>query len=97
MAVRVIQAAFDRHAAKFANKGITAKVSKSADGCITVTLESNKPITNSDENEAVGIVAAFAVVEEILPEEVVSVEESAAAVPATTAVMAIVATIFAIL
>jgi hypothetical protein len=67
VAVRVIQAAFDRHADKFAAKGITATVSKSADGHVVVTLtrKDGAAVSDADEEQAANVVAAFAVVEEV--------------------------------
>jgi hypothetical protein len=96
IAVRVIQAAFDRHADKFAKKGITATVSKDADGHIVVKLVSTTgaPISDVDEAEAVNVVASFAVVEEVLPADAV-VDATAATAGAANGAMAVMAIVAA--
>jgi hypothetical protein len=96
VAVRVIQAAFNRHADKFAKKGITATVSKDADGHIVVKLVSTTgaPISDVDEAEAVNVVASFAVVEEVLPADAV-VDATAATAGAANGAMAVMAIVAA--
>jgi hypothetical protein len=94
VAVRVIQAAFDRHADKFAAKGITATVSKSADGHVVVTLtrKDGAAVSDADEEQAANVVAAFAVVEEVAPGDAILDASNSVASTISIAVAAIVAT-----
>jgi hypothetical protein len=97
VAVRVIQAAFDRHADKFAAKGVTATVSKSADGHISVTLtrKDGGAVTGADEEQAANVVAAFAIVEEVQPADAV-LDAAPVAGSASMATLALTASLAAI-
>jgi hypothetical protein len=97
VAVRVIQAAFDRHADKFAAKGITATVSKSADGHVVVTLtrKDGAAVSDADEEQAANVVAAFAVVEEVAPADAVVDAAPNSAATTSLAIATIVAVVCA--